>query len=201
MGNDAAAFIYVAYLAIYALIFSGTRFNTIHQAILIGLGGNLSAPGFGSPLAGLRAALDRLSEHGIRTLRLSDWYRSAPVPPSDQPWFVNGVAAVATDLPPPALLARMLAVEVSLGRQRLSDTTARTVDLDLLAYGDMVGDWTASADLPSVSLPHPRLAERAFVLVPLADVAPDWRHPVSRRSVREMLAALPDRADIEPLSP
>ncbi len=168
--------------------------------ILIGLGGNLSPPGLASPQAGLATALDRLSVQGVRTLRLSRWYRTAPVPVSDAPWFVNAAAAVETDLPPVALLARMLAVELSLGRRRSTEEISRTVDLDLLAYDDEVGDWAAAGALPALTLPHPRLAERAFVLAPLADVAPDWRHPASQRTVSEMLMALSDRDGVEPMA-
>ena len=168
--------------------------------ILMGLGGNLSPPGFASPQTGLCAALDRLTAQGVRTLRLSRWYRTAPVPATGAPWFVNAVAAIETDLTPATLLARMLAVELSLGRRRTTGEISRTVDLDLLAYYNEVGDWAAGNGLPALTLPHPRLADRAFVLAPLADVAPDWRHPVSRRTVSEMLLALPDRDGVEPLA-
>ena len=168
--------------------------------ILMGLGGNLTAPGFASPQAALTAALDRLSAQGIRTRRLSRWFRTPPVPAADVPWFVNAVAVIDTHLAPAGLLARLLEVELSLGRERQAGTPSRTVDLDLLAYGDEVGEWDGSADLPALTLPHPRLADRAFVLIPLADVAPDWRHPVSRRSVSELLSALPDRHDVAPLA-
>ncbi len=167
--------------------------------ILIGLGGNLTPAGFASPKAALGAALDQLSAQALRPLRLSRWYRTAPVPAVDAPWFVNAVAAVDTDLPPAALLARLLAMERRFGRRRAAGEISRTVDLDLLAYGETVGDWPASAGRPALTLPHPRLAERAFVLVPLADVAPDWRHPATGRGVSDMLAALPDRDGVEPL--
>lgn len=187
-------------MLIYALIGSVTRLGNAHQMILMGLGGNLAPPGFASPQTGLRAALDRLTAESVRTLRLSRWYRTAPVPAMDAPWFFNAVAVIETELTPAMLLARMLAVEVSLGRQRTAGEISRTVDLDLLAYDDEVGDWAAANERPALTLPHPRLADRAFVLAPLADVAPDWRHPVSRRTVSEMLLALPDRDGVEPLA-
>lgn len=167
--------------------------------ILIGLGGNLIPTGFASARSGLSAAIDRLSEEDVRLRRLSRWYRTAPVPATDAPWFVNAVAAVETDLPPVMLLARMLAVEARFGRRRTTGEISRTVDLDLLAYGDEVGDWAARDELPALTLPHPRLASRAFVLAPLADVAPGWRHPVSNRTVAEMLAVLPDHGGVEPI--
>ena len=112
-----------------------------------------------------------LSSVGITVVRRSRWYMSQPVPPSDQPWYVNGVAAVETALAPPALLAALLAVEARFGRRRGAPNAARTLDLDLLDYD---GTQCVSERL---ALPHPRLHERRFVLAPLAEIAPRWRHP------------------------
>ena len=107
------------------------------------------------------------------------------MPASDQPWFVNGVAAVATDLPPESLLARLLALETRFGRARGARNAARSLDLDLLDYD---GRQCAAATLV---LPHPRLHERRFVLVPLGDIAPDWRHPALGVTAAELVARLP----------
>jgi 2-amino-4-hydroxy-6-hydroxymethyldihydropteridine diphosphokinase len=142
----------------------------------------------------LDAAHDEMLSSGVRVLRVSRYYASAPVPASDQPWFVNAVAEVASELPPEALLARLHEVEAAFGRQRGEANVARVLDLDLIAYDDEI---TAPGE--HLQLPHPRLAERAFVLLPLQDLAPDWRHPVSGKTVREMLAALPEDQEIQPL--
>ncbi len=119
-------------------------------------------------------------------MRRSRWYESAPVPASGQPWFVNGVAAVETELSAADLLALLHRIEADFGRERRVRDEARVLDLDLLAYGDRV---SAPGETPV--LPHPRMAERAFVLLPLAEMAPGWRHPVSRLSAAEMAGQLP----------
>jgi 2-amino-4-hydroxy-6-hydroxymethyldihydropteridine diphosphokinase len=161
--------------------------------ILIGLGANL-ASAEGGPQATLEAALAALGQAGVAILARSRWYRSAPVPRSDQPWFVNGVAAVGTRLAPAALLALLHQIEAAFGRERGETNAARTLDLDLLAYDDLVA---SGADGPI--LPHPRLHQRAFVLLPLAEIAPDWRHPVLGASLAALIAALPPGQDAKPL--
>jgi 2-amino-4-hydroxy-6-hydroxymethyldihydropteridine diphosphokinase len=161
--------------------------------ILIAIGSNLPSPAFGSPRATCEAALGALSDRGLRIIRRSRWFESAPVPLSDQPWFVNGVAVVETSLPPGDLLALLHETERNFGRERREVNAARILDLDLIAYGDLV-----RTDAPPL-LPHPRLHERAFVLLPLADVAPDWRHPADSRTLDEMIRALPPEQLIRPL--
>lgn len=158
--------------------------------ILIGVGGNLPST-LGGPLATCQAALAQLERGGARIAAVSPWYETAPVPASDQPWFVNAVASVATALRPADLLKLMHEVETDLGRIRTVRNAARVVDLDLLGYGDVV-----NAGPVAPLLPHPRLHERAFVLLPLRDVAPDWRHPSLGLSVAEMIARLPPNQDI-----
>jgi 2-amino-4-hydroxy-6-hydroxymethyldihydropteridine diphosphokinase len=162
--------------------------------ILIAIGSNLPNPQIGPPRAVCEAALAKLSRRGLRILRRSRWFESAPVPASDQPWFVNGVAVVQTSLPPADLLALLHETERRFGRERRALNEARILDLDLLAYGDVV-----RTDAPPL-LPHPRLHERAFVLLPLADVAPDWRHPVDGRTLSDMIRALPIEQSIRPLA-
>jgi 2-amino-4-hydroxy-6-hydroxymethyldihydropteridine diphosphokinase len=166
--------------------------------IFVALGANLPTQAHGPPAAGLKAALAAMPAHGIRVVRVSRFYRSAPVPVSDQPWYVNAVAEVASDLSPAALLRALLDIEAAFGRVRGERNDARVLDLDLLDHSGRVGTWPATADLPALTLPHPRLAERAFVLLPLAELAPDWRHPVSGASIAELVAALPggQRAEI-----
>ncbi len=151
--------------------------------ILVALGSNLPGPA-GSPRHMVEAALAALPEVGVTVVCRSPWYLSAPVPPSDQPWFVNGVATVGFSGTPSDLLACLHAVEASLGRHRDGTVNAaRTLDLDLLDMDGLI--WAADP-----TLPHPRLHQRAFVLRPLADVAPTWRHPASGRLVTELLEAL-----------
>lgn len=159
--------------------------------ILIGLGANL--PSFaGPPAATLAAALAALADAGIVIERRSPWYRTAPVPAGDQPWYVNGVAAVATSLAPAELLALLHRVEARFGRVRRTLNEARPLDLDILDYNGLVQETVPV-------LPHPRLHLRGFVLLPLRDVAPDWRHPVTGQGVAELVARLPAAQQTERL--
>lgn len=171
----------------------GEEMQQPSHPILIALGGNLDHPRFGAPRRVLAAALAELARRGVPTVRVSPWYRTAPVPPSDQPWYVNAVAEVATDLPADQLLAQLHEVEAVFGRARSTANAARIIDLDLLDFRGQ----TASGGPGRAILPHPRMHDRAFVLRPLADLEPGWRHPVSGTSIRELLAALPADQPIE----
>jgi 2-amino-4-hydroxy-6-hydroxymethyldihydropteridine diphosphokinase len=151
--------------------------------ILVALGANLPSASHGGPLATLTAALAAFREQGIDISGRSRWYESAPVPISDQPWYVNAVVSVTTRLGPGPLLERLHAIEATFGRVRGVANAPRLIDLDLLAYDDRI-----EAGWPI--LPHPRLYERAFVLLPLRDVAPDWRHPGRDESIDQMLARI-----------
>lgn len=157
--------------------------------ILIGVGANLPSASGASPRATCEHALATLPGEGVRIVKLSRWYESAPVPVSDQPWYVNAVAQVETGLDAEALLTVLHLVEAAFGRTRVEKNVARVLDLDLLAY---VGEVRTGESAPQ--LPHPRLQERAFVLLPLSDVAPDWRHPVSGLTVKALIARLPESA-------
>jgi 2-amino-4-hydroxy-6-hydroxymethyldihydropteridine diphosphokinase len=161
--------------------------------IYIGLGANLPHPRHGAPKATLEAALADLERQGPRILRLSPWYRTAPVPASDQPWFVNAVAELASDWPADRLLATLHEVEEAFGRVRSVPNAARLIDLDLVDYQGK----TAPGGPRRATLPHPRLAGRAFVLRPLADLAPAWRHPVTGAAIADLIAALPPDQAIE----
>jgi 2-amino-4-hydroxy-6-hydroxymethyldihydropteridine diphosphokinase len=166
--------------------------------ILIALGANLATERYGPPEKGLDAALRALEAKEIHVVRRSRWYRSAPVPPSDQPWYVNGVAVIETDRTPAELLDCLLEVERSFGRRRrrAERNEARVLDLDLLAYGERVDDDIAAG----LILPHPRMHERAFVLRPLSEIAPDWNHPVLGRSAIELCAGLGGSDVVEPIA-
>jgi len=158
--------------------------------ILIGLGSNLSSQA-GGPTETLAAALAELGRRGVSIVSRSRFYRSAAWPDPSDPSFVNAVALVETALDPSALLKLLHAVEGTFGRKRARPNAPRTLDLDILDYEGRVENG------PPV-LPHPRLDDRLFVLVPLRDVAPRWRHPVSGRSVNELIqSATPSR--VEPL--
>lgn len=169
--------------------------NTEPPRIFIALGANLEHPVHGPPRRALEAALDDLGHRGVFVRRVSPWYRTAPVPASHQPWYVNAVADVETALPADALLMRLHEVEDAFGRVRTVPNAARLIDLDLL---DFHGE-TATGGPGRAILPHPRMEGRAFVLRPLADLAPNWRHPRTGASIRELLAALPADQVIEPV--
>ena len=151
--------------------------------ILIALGANLPSHA-GKPADTLNAALAGLPGRSITIQKRSGFYRSAAWPNPSDPRFINAVAAVRTNLSPPALLAALHEMESSFGRRRGALGSPRTLDLDILDYDGRVEQG------PPV-LPHPRMEDRAFVLLPLRDVAPDWRHPVSGRSISELISALP----------
>lgn len=161
--------------------------------ILIALGSNLSSRA-GDPAATLRAALTHLAIKGVKPIAVSRFFRTRAWPDPRDPDFVNSVARVTTELPPAELIARLHETEAAFGRERAARNAPRTLDLDILDYDGRVEDG-------SPTLPHPRIEGRAFVLVPLQDVAPDWRHPASGKSVGELLDAIPaeERAAVEPI--
>lgn len=165
-----------------------------HERIFIGLGANLPGP-HGSPRATLEAALVALERAGLRIVRRSRWYESAPVPMSEQPWYVNGVVEIETDLDPASLLAVLHEIEAAFGRTRTVRNEARPIDLDLLAYGDRV-----LSEEPGPLIPHPRLHERGFVLLPLAELAPEWRHPTLGAGVQTLIRGLAEDQITRPLA-
>jgi 2-amino-4-hydroxy-6-hydroxymethyldihydropteridine diphosphokinase len=161
--------------------------------ILIGIGGNLATPRFGPPLDTLTAALVMLEAEGIGIATRSAWYRSEPVPRSDQPWFINAVASLTTGLSARDLLAVLQMIEGQFGRARGKRNAARVLDLDLLDYHGEVTETT------SLVLPHPRLHQRRFVLTPLAEIAPGWRHPLSGFTAEQLLSRLGAEQPVERL--
>lgn len=178
---------------------------TLDQLCLIAMGGNLPSEA-GTPAETLMAAVSRLRGEGAVIEALSPLYRTAAFPTGSGPDFVNAALTLRMPGPPEEVLARLHRVEAAFGRQRTRRWGARTIDLDLIAMGDRVmpdratfGIWQRLDPAEQqrrapdrLILPHPRMQERAFVLVPLADVAPGWVHPVLGRSVAEMLAGLPE---------
>lgn len=157
----------------------------LDEAIIVALGGNL-APEGGSAQAVLEAALEHLPQEGLKVAARSGWWRSAAWPDPSAPPYLNGVAVVETGLGPRDVMAALLRIEAAFGRRRSEPNAPRTLDLDLIVYG------RRAIDEPGLILPHPRAAERRFVMGPLAEIAPDWRHPVTG----ETAAVLAERATV-----
>lgn len=157
--------------------------------ILIALGSNL--PGrHGDPPQELRAAQEAMMRAGIGILKASRVRETAPVPVSDQPWYHNMAVRAETGLPAFRLLGALQAIEHDFGRVRTERNAPRILDLDLIAYNDEI------IDKPELVVPHPRAHERAFVLLPLREIAPDWIHPVLKKPLSAMIAALPEGQEI-----
>lgn len=153
--------------------------------ILVAIGANLPGPQGEPPRETCEWAVEKLRAlPGLRLAAVSRWYETAPDPPSDQSDYVNGAVRLEGAAEPEALLAALHAIEAEAGRVRTVRNAARPLDLDLIAMDGIV------RDTPPV-LPHPRAHLRAFVLLPLRDVAPEWRHPLTGLTPGEMLAALP----------
>jgi len=151
----------------------------VRKIAYLSLGSNL-----GDREASLRTAISRLEEIG-RPVAVSSFYETEPVDFRAQPWFLNCVVALETEKMPRQLLSAVLNLEHSMGRQRAERRGPRNIDIDVLLFGSSV------IDLPSLTVPHPRLHERRFVLEALAEIAPEARHPVLRRTIRELRDALP----------
>ena len=160
-------------------------------SIFLGVGANLPAPGFTGARITCEAALGQLDSRGIGLEALSPWYESAPLPRSEQPWYVNAVALVRSALPPDALLAALHGIEAAFGRRRDRVNAARTLDLDLLDYDGRI---SAAGAWPI--LPHPRMHGRAFVLLPLRDLQPGWRHPLTCCGIDALIDALPQGQEL-----
>lgn len=189
--------------------------STLHELdFLIALGGNASLNG--QPVEStINQAVDRLKLEGAKIDALSPFYRTPAYPPGSGPDFVNAAVAVRLGRSPVEMLELLHEIEADLGRRRIMRWGERTLDLDLLAAGSTIlpdlqtfEQWRALPTLDQreqapdrLVLPHPRLQDRAFVLVPLFDIAPDWHHPVLNRSVGQMLHDLPEaeRAAILPM--
>jgi len=149
------------------------------EFVYLSLGSNL-----GDRYANLRAAIERLGEAGAIGA-VSSFYETEPVEFRDQPWFLNCVVALETSDSPEALLQRALAIEQEMGRLRMKDKGPRSIDIDILLFGDRV------VEERGLKIPHPAMQQRRFVLEPLAGIAPEALHPQLRKTARELLADLP----------
>jgi 2-amino-4-hydroxy-6-hydroxymethyldihydropteridine diphosphokinase len=160
--------------------------------IIIALGSNLEGA-WPCSMSALEAAKTRLPYVGLKILESSSYWRSSAWPDTTQPEYINAVALVETRLDPEGLLCALHAVETEFGRVRTAPNSPRVLDLDLIAYGRMVR--TGAAPL----LPHPRASDRRFVMGPLAEIAPAWRHPVSGDRADKLAAAASVGADARPV--
>ena len=153
------------------------------KTVYLGLGSNV-----GDREAMLQAAIDQLHAGDLSVVRVSPVYETEPMDRPNQPWFLNLVVEVKTDLFPLQLLARVAKIEKELGRRRTVAKGPRPIDIDILLYGNFV------VETRSLVIPHERLDQRRFVLAPLLELAPDLRHPRSRRPLRDLLGPVSGQA-------
>jgi 2-amino-4-hydroxy-6-hydroxymethyldihydropteridine diphosphokinase len=158
------------------------------QTIFLSLGSNV-----GDREANLRAAFVALEDAGVRVRRVSSLYETEPVDFLEQPWFLNCVLEGETDAPAQTLLKALRRIEARMGSKKLVPKGPRLLDVDILLYGD------ETVDTPELQVPHPRMTERRFVLEPLAEIAPELRHPSWSGTVSDLLARTQDRSEVRRL--
>lgn len=163
------------------------------KTVYLSLGSNM-----GDRAQNIARAIEALGERGVRVTRQSSLYETEPIAARGG-WFLNCVVEAETDLMPRLLMNALLAIERSLGRRREPHSEglreSRTIDIDILLFGSSV------VHAPDLEIPHPRMAERRFVLVPLAEIASGMRHPVLKKTIAELLADTPDRSQVRKLTP
>lgn len=161
------------------------------NTVFLSLGSNL-----GDREANIARAIAMLEERGVHVARQSALYETEPLDVQDGGWFLNAAVEAKTDLGPTELMRCLLEIERALGRERSEETTggpkkSRTIDLDILLYG------AGAVRAAGVEIPHPRMAQRKFVLIPLAEIAPNVEHPVLRQTISELLHATNDRSKVQ----
>ncbi len=171
-----------------------------HGNVLLAFGANSDGP-WGAPAETFVRALAELERHGVRLTSVSPLYETEAVGQTRQAPYLNGVALVTTSLPAPALLRRMKQIEARAGRRGGRPWGSRTLDLDIIDYKGRISNWHPrrrawrQTGARPLMLPHPRAHERPFVLKPLLDIAPNWRHPTLQRSVRELWRGVASRRE------
>jgi 2-amino-4-hydroxy-6-hydroxymethyldihydropteridine diphosphokinase len=162
------------------------------NTVYLSLGSNL-----GDRAQNIARAIQALGARGVRVTKQSSLYETEPVDVRGGGWFLNGVVEAETAMRPGQLMQTLLIIERSLGRQRrraeaIGPKESRTIDMDILLFGSQV------VEDPELEIPHPRMADRKFVLVPLAEIAGSMKHPVLEQTIAELLAATPDQAEVRP---
>lgn len=157
--------------------------------VYLSLGSNM-----GDRAENIARAIEALASHGVRVTRQSSLYETEPVDVKDQGWFLNSVIEGETDWAPTELMNVLLGIERGLGRKRRVPKGPRVIDIDILLFGSTV------ARTPEVKIPHPRMTERRFVLVPFAEIAPGARHPGLQKTIAQLLDETPDRSQLRPFT-
>ena len=160
----------------------------MHKLVYLSLGSNV-----GDRAANLNAAIARLGAFG-EVVAVSSFYETEPVEFAAQPWFLNCAVKLDTEKMPKQLLAAILDLEQEMGRRRVQKSGPRSIDIDILLFGNSI------VDTQGLTVPHPAMHQRRFVLEPLAEIAPEVRHPVFKRTIRELRDALPPRQAVRKVS-
>ena len=162
--------------------------------IYIGIGSNLNGKNNETPLQNCKKALVELKKE-VNICKISSWYKSEPIPVSNQPWFINGVIEISTDKSSLDLLEFILSIEKVFGRVREKKNEARILDLDIIDYKKKI-----LYIKNKLIIPHPRMHERSFVLQPLSELNPKWIHPIKKKGIKELIRNLNDKQKILKIS-
>ena len=162
----------------------------VQNRILIGIGANLIPKGFSTIQDGLFSAMSMLNEYEIENIKCSSWYKTTPVPRSGQPLYINAVFAATCNVDPRQLLSCLHDIEARIGRVRAEKNEARVIDLDILDFNSM------NIEFENLIIPHPRMHQRAFVLIPLHEIRKDYIHPTTKEPILNLIKKLPVDQDI-----